>query len=151
MKCICYYSYTGNTRELAYKIHDKYGYELLEIKPKVPYSDDYDKVVSDAQEDVNMNYQPDIFDIDVSKYDEIILLFPVWWYTFASPVNTFLNKCDLSGKVIVPVATNGGWLGHSFEDVERFCKVSDALSLKYDGNELLENDKFLAWLDRRGE
>lgn len=48
MKLICYYSYTGNTRALAYKIKEKYGYDICEIKPIIPYSDDYDKVVNDA-------------------------------------------------------------------------------------------------------
>ena len=150
MTLICFYSYTGNTRALAYRIKEKYGYDIAEIKPVKPYSDDYDKVVNEAQEDVNMNYQPEIFDVDIEKYDRIILMTPVWWYTFASPVNTFLNKYDLTGKEVLVVATNGGWLGHTFEDIERVSKVklSDKVSLKYNNDELLEEDKFLDFLER---
>lgn len=100
MKLICYYSYTGNTRALAYKIKEKCGYDICEIKPVKPYSDDYDKVVNEAQEEVNMNYQPEIQDLDVSldNYDTIILMTPVWWYTVASPVNTFLHTRNLLCK-----------------------------------------------------
>ena len=155
MRLICYYSYTGNTRALAYEIKEKYGYDICEIKPVKPYSDDYDKVVNEAQEEVNMNYQPEIQDlnVDLDKYDTIILMMPVWWYTFASPVNTFLHKYDLSGKVIYAVATNGGWLGHTFEDIERVCKVSikDKVSLKYNNDELLEEGKFNSFIERIGK
>lgn len=102
-----------------------------------------------------MNYQPEIQDlnVDLDKYDTIILMMPVWWYTFASPVNTFLHKYDLSGKVIYAVATNGGWLGHTFEDIERVCKVSikDKVSLKYNNDELLEEGKFNSFLERIGK
>lgn len=155
MKLICYYSYTGNTRTLAYKMKDKYGYDICEIKPVTPYSDDYDKVVSDAQEEVNMNYQPEIQElgIDLDKYDIIILMTPVWWYTVASPVNTFLHKFNLKDKNIILVATNGGWLGHTFEDVKRIsgANVKEELSLKYDQDMLTEEDKFNDFLERIGD
>ena len=152
MKLICYYSYTGNTRALAYKIKEKYDYDICEIKPVIPYSDDYDKVVNDAQEEVNMNYQPEIQDLGVNiyDYDTIILMTPVWWYTVALPVNTFLHKYDLKGKTIIPVATNGGWLGHTFEDIERIsgANVKEVLSLKYNQDVLTEEDKFNDFLER---
>ena len=38
---IVYYSYGGNTRKIAQMIHDKKGYDLVEIKPVVPYTSDY--------------------------------------------------------------------------------------------------------------
>ena len=155
MKLFCYYSYTGNTRALAYRIKEKYGYDICEIKPVTPYSDDYDKVVNDAQEEVNMNYQPELQDlnVDLDKYDTIILMTPVWWYTFASPVNTFLHKYDLKEKTIIPIATNGGWLGHTFEDIERVsgAKVENEFTLKYNNDELLEEDKFVSFLERIGK
>ena len=153
MRVICYYSYTGNTRRLAYKIKEKYGYDLLEIKPLINYSNDYDKVVNEAKEDVEINYQPEIYNIDISKYDEIILLTPVWWYTFASPVNSFLHKYNFSNKIIIPVITNGGWPGHTFEDIEKVSKsiIKNKLSLKFNNDKLLEEEKFINWLDRLGE
>ena len=54
--------------------------------------------------------------------------------------------------MIYAVATNGGWLGHTFEDIERVCKVSikDKVSLKYNNDELLEEGKFNSFLERVG-
>lgn len=40
--------------------------------------------------------------MDVSAYDRMILGSPVWWYTFAPAMKTFLNTYDLSGKMVFP-------------------------------------------------
>ena len=45
------------------------------------------------------------FDKDLSKYDEIIIGSPVWWYSITPVIRTFLHENDLSGKVIKPFAT----------------------------------------------
>ena len=36
----------------------------------------------------------------VAEYDTIYLGSPVWWYTFASPIRTFLTVHDFAGKTI---------------------------------------------------
>lgn len=46
-KLIVYFSYTGNTRNIASKIKEKLNCDILEIKTEVPYSGDYNKVVND--------------------------------------------------------------------------------------------------------
>ena len=50
-------------------------------------------------------------DVDLAQFDTIILGAPVWWYTFAPAMHTFLKNTDLSRKTIYPFATNGGWIG----------------------------------------
>ena len=153
MRAIVYYSYSGNTRGIVSRIKDKYDYDVLEIKPVIPYSDNYDEVVDRATTDTKNDYQPEIQKIDISKYDEIVLCTPVWWYTVASPVNTFLHDYDLKDKVIIPVATNGGWLGHAIEDIENKsgASIKNPVSLKFDGNELIDDDKFENWLKGLGD
>ena len=79
---------------------------------------------------------PEIQDInvDLSKYDEIILGSPVWWYTIAPVIRTFLNDNDLSNKKIIPFATNAGWLGHTFEEIQKLCpnsKVENGMNIVY--------------------
>ena len=152
MRVIVYYSYSGNTRGIVSRIKDKYDYDVLEIKPVIPYSDNYDEIVDKATTDTKNDYQPEIQKLDISKYDEIVLCTPVWWYTVASPVNTFLHDYDLKDKVIIPVATNGGWLGHAIEDIENKggARIKNPVSLKFDGNELIDDDKFENWLKGLG-
>lgn len=153
MRTIVYYSYSGNTRGIVSRIKDNYDYDVLEIKPVIPYSDNYDEVVDRATTDTKNDYQPEIQKLDISKYDEIILRMPVWWYTVASPVNTFLHDYDLKDKVIIPVATNGGWLGHAIEDIGKKsgARIKNPVSLKFDGNELIDDDKFENWLKGLGD
>ncbi len=64
---------------------------------------------------------------DLSQYDTIILGTPVWWYTFAPAIKTFLHSTDLSGKTVYPFATNGGWIGHTFRDVQKACTGANVL------------------------
>lgn len=42
---------------------------------------------------------------------------------------------DLKGKVIKPYATNAGWLGRTFKEIESLCKestVKDEMNILFD-------------------
>ena len=78
-KAIVYYSYSGNTRSIVDIIKEKVDADVYEIKPKTPYSNDYDEVVDLGQDEVNSNTLREIEDIDINldSYDTIILATPV--------------------------------------------------------------------------
>ena len=120
-KIVVYFSYTGHTKMIAEKISKELNCDILELKPIVPYSDNYQEVVDDEQNSEVSNHIPEIekVNIDLNKYDEIILGFPTWWYRPAPVVRAFLKNNDLTGKNIVPFATNAGWLGRSFTEVKK--------------------------------
>ena len=143
-KAIIYYSYSGNTRKIIELIKDKISdADIYEIKPKVSYGSDYDYVVSLGQDEVNNNVLREIEDININldDYDTIILGTPVWWYTFAPVVHTFLTKYDLTNKKVMPVITNGGWLGHTVEDIKKYCpNVTKPLILKFEGKDLVTDE-----------
>ena len=126
-KLVVYFSYTGNTKLLATTIREKLNCDILEIKTVIPYSEDYDTVVNDEQNSEASNHLPEIQEIgiDLSKYDEIILGTPVWWYRPVPAIRTFLNQNDLSGKTIKPFATNAGWLGKTFKEIRTLCPNSE--------------------------
>lgn len=126
-KLVVYFSYTGNTRMIANKIKEKLNCDILEIKTVIPYSEDYDTVVNDEQNSEASNHLPEIqdIDIDLNNYDEIILGTPVWWYRPAPAIRTFLNKNNLSEKTIKPFATNAGWLGKTFKEIDILCPNSN--------------------------
>ena len=136
-KLVVYFSYTGNTRMIANKIKEKLNCDILEIKTVVPYSNDYDTVVNDEHNSEASNYLPEIQDIslDLSKYNEIILGTPVWWYRQVPAIRTFLTQKDLSGKVIKPFATNAGWLGRTFKEIKTLCpdsEVADGMNIVFE-------------------
>ena len=139
-KLIVYFSYTNHTKEIANRIKEKINCDILEIKTVIPYSEDYNKVVDDEQNSEASNHLPKIqaINVDVSKYDEIILGTPVWWYRPAPAIRTFLSQNDLSGKTIKPFATNAGWIGRTFIEIKKLCpnsKVEDGLNILYDAGD----------------
>lgn len=98
-----------------------------EIEPLKEYSNDYDLVVMEEQNNSSNGKIPEIKDvtIDLNQYDEIIIGTPVWWYTLAPVIRTFLSKSDLSNKKVMPFATNAGWLGQTFEEIKKLCPNSE--------------------------
>ncbi len=134
---IAYYSYRGNTKRIAELIAKETGADTLRIETVVPYEGSYNKVVNQGQDEVNAGYCPAIkpLSIDLSKYDTIILGTPVWWYTFAPAMHTFLKSQNWNGKTIYPFATNGGWIGHTFKDFKNICtgaEMKSGLNVRFD-------------------
>ena len=74
-KAIVYYSYSGNTKSIVDMIKEKVNADVFEIKPKTPYSTNYDVVVDLGQEEVNNNTLREIEDININldNYGTIIL------------------------------------------------------------------------------
>lgn len=142
---VIYYSYGGNTRRVAEEIGKTVGADLAEIKTVKPYTGSYDDVVDQGQREVNSGFLPEIkpLDMDLSQYDTVILGTPVWWYTFAPAMGSFLHGADLSGKTVYPFATNGGWLGHTFKDIEKTCrgaKVKTGLNVRFNEDRQMTPD-----------
>ncbi len=106
---IVYFSYSGNTRTVAQKIQEITKGVLFEINTVQDYPKDYNEVVSQAQKEKMSGYKPQLKEnIDISNYDTIFIGTPVWWYTFATPIRTFLEENNFEGKTIIPFCTHGG-------------------------------------------
>ncbi len=156
---IVYYSYTGHTRMIAEKIKEKLNCDILELKPKDPYSTDYQSVVDQEQDNESNNKTIEIekIAIDLSKYNKIILGSPVWWYSITPVVRTFLKENNLAGKVIVPFATNAGWLGTTFSDIKEICpnsKVENEMNIVFESysDKLKTDEKEIDnWINKVGE
>ncbi|MGI5906704.1 MAG: flavodoxin [Candidatus Pararuminococcus gallinarum] len=149
---ILYYSYGGNTRRIAKLIQETIGGNLAEIHTTRPYTGSYMEVVDQGQQEISSGYMPEIEPLSVnpSDYDQIILGSPVWWYTFAPAIKTFLSQYDLSGKVVCPFSTNGGWPGHLLKDVKKACKGADVkkgMDIRFEGSSLLTEEKeIVTWI-----
>lgn len=149
---IVYYSYRGNTESIAEMIQKETDADVVRIQTAVPYTGSYNQVVNQGQEEVNRGYCPKInpVDVDWSQYDTIILGTPVWWYTFAPAMHTFLKSQDWKGKTVYPFATNGGWIGHTFKDFKNLCKgadVKNGLNVRFDESTLRTSKKdIMEWI-----
>lgn len=106
---VLYYSQTGNTQAVAELIATATGADIEAIVPVVPYDGDYAATIERGRDELFGKNFPEVQPVaaDVAKYDVIFLGFPVWFGTYATPVETVLNSLDLAGKKIVPFCTFG--------------------------------------------
>lgn len=143
---ILYYSHSGNTRKVAELIRDEIGGKIAEIETVKPYEGSYDDVVRQGKKEIDSGFMPEIKPLAASlaDYDTVILGSPVWWYTFAPAVYTFLHENSLSGKTVYPFATNGGWIGHTLKDFEKYCTGADVkkgIDIHFDGDVMRTSEK----------
>ena len=150
---VIYYSYRGNTKSIVDMIQRKIDADVLCIETVVPYGSNYNQVVNQGQDEVNRGYCPKIkpVNVNLNQYDTIILGTPVWWYTFAPAMHTFLKSQGWKGKTIYPFATNGGWIGHTFEDFQSACQGADVkrgMNIRFDEATLRTSKKEIEkWID----
>lgn len=111
---IAYFSCTGTTRTTAEELAEAANADLYEIVPEIPYTmadlNWNDPASRTSVEMRDTSSRPNIVGTlpDMDKYEVVFIGFPVWWYIAPTIVNTFIERCDLSGKKIVPFATSGG-------------------------------------------
>ena len=111
---IAYFSASGVTAKTAKKLAKAAKADMYEIIPAKPYTnDDLNWQNKKSRSSIEMSdkaFRPALADTnaDISKYDTILLGFPIWWYVAPTIVNTFLESYDFSGKTIILFATSGG-------------------------------------------
>lgn len=151
---VVYYSYTGNTRALAQLVRQRTGGDLFELQPATPYSADYDTVVKQGKQEVEAGYQPPLKAKveNLASYDVVFVGTPIWWYTVAPPVATFLAQPELAGKTIVPFCTHGGYgAGRSLSDIKKLASGSTVLEeLSLQGGSSYDAQAIAAWLEKAG-
>ena len=151
---IVYYSYSGNTKRIAEMIQSKIGGDVARIETVNPYEGDYNSVVEQGKKEVDSGFAPEIkpMNINMSDYDTIVIGTPVWWYTYAPAVKTFLNENDFSGKTVYSFATNGGWIGHTFKDIQHECagaEIKPGLNIRFDEERLVTPEaEIYDWINK---
>jgi flavodoxin len=148
---VAYFSWSGNTREIANQIHKIVGGDLFEIVTVSEYPRDYDETVKQARKELETRCRPELASEveDIESYGLVFIGYPNWCYTIPAPVASFLSKCDSTEKIIAPFCTHGGdRLGESVEDIAKLCKRSLVLEgLAIRGSEVKKaQSKVSEWL-----
>ncbi len=122
---VAYYSYSGNTKEVAEAIHEKVGGDIFEIKTEGTYPDEYRPMTEQAKKEIQNGYRPKLTTSveNIKQYDVVFLGSPIWWGTITPQVSSFLDNYDLSGKTVVPFITHGGGgVQNTIKDMTAQCK-----------------------------
>lgn len=114
----------GNSQLLATMVQNSVGGELYAIQTEKKYPSSYSDTVSVAKDEIDSDEKVALSGSlpDVSQYDRVVLVYPVWWGTIPSAVKSFLQSEDLSGITLYPLITHGGsGAGNSVEDIQAVC------------------------------
>ena len=149
---IIYFSRTGNTETFANYIKKNSNITSYKIVPSTPYPEDYNTMLSIAQDERKNNARPEIQNplTDISQYDIILLGYPIWYSHIPNIIITQLEKLNLNGKIIYPFNTHGGsGVGSSISDIKDYAPgatVKDGYPIN--GNQIKnKEDDIIDWLD----
>lgn len=148
---VAYFSWSGNTREIASQIHGRVGGDIFEIRTEKPYPADYRACTEAAQREQKSDARPALEAgvADMATYDVVFVAGPCWWGTIPMAVFTFLEGHDFAGKTLIPVVTHeGSGLGRSAEDIARLCpdaKILPGLAIRGSGVRSAQ-DEVSSWL-----
>lgn len=126
----------GNTEIVAEFVQELTGADMFKVEPAVPYAKDYNTCIKEAKQRIgNAPIKERLSDI--SAYDTIYIMSPIYWGTYAPEVETALEGLDFSGKKVRVICTHeGSGLSGMSSDIKRICKgaVVDAKGLAIIGS-----------------
>lgn len=107
---IAYFSWSGNTEQLAQMIQAETGGQLFEIAPATPYTEDYDQLLDVAQQEQADNARPELAGQveNWDSYSTVFVGYPDWWSDAPMLLYSFLESYDWEGKTLIPFCTSGG-------------------------------------------
>ena len=111
----------GNTEIVAEYVRDIVGADMFKVEPLVPYAKDYNTCIQEAKQRIgNAPIKEKINDI--SSYEVIYIMTPIYWGTYAPELETALENLDFTGKTIRIVTTHeGSGLANVPNDIKRVC------------------------------
>ena len=112
----------GNTEIVAEFVQELTGAEMFKVESAVPYAADYQTCIEEAKQRIgNAPIKEKL--TDISAYDTIYIMSPIYWGTYAPEVETALTGLDFSGKTVRVISTHeGSGLGSMVSDVKKMCK-----------------------------
>ena len=149
---IAYFTWSGNTQGIAYEIHNQTGADIFEIVPEPAYSENYNRVLREAQRDQRRQARPKIKSRvkNFDDYDIIMLGYPNWWASIPMPIASFLEQYNFDGKIIMPFCSHGGGrFGQTLTAIAKLAPkaiITEGLSVHYSGGGALKRD-VTKWLE----
>lgn len=139
---VVYFSWSGNTENVANAIVTQTGADVFEIVPEEAYTPDYNALLDIATEEKESGARPAIAGSieDIAQYDIIYVGYPNWWSDMPMILYTFFDSYDLSGKTIAPFCTSGGsGLSNTVNSIKELEPEADVLAGLHIGSSAASN------------
>lgn len=132
---VAYFSWSGNTQEMATYLAQQTGGDLLALQPETPYPTDYNQCGEVALAERDSNARPAIANLpeDLSQYDTVLVGYPIWWHTAPMLIGTFLEHYDWTGVAVYPFSQSASMDTTQFDQSMTFVRESAASATVHDG------------------
>ncbi len=111
----------GNTEIVAEYVKEITGADMFKAEPVVPYAKDYKTCIEEAKERIGNAPIKNTL-TDISQYEVIYIMSPIYWGTYAPELETAIKDLDFSGKTVRIITTHeGSGLGNVVSDVRKVC------------------------------
>lgn len=151
---IAYFTWSGNTTEMAEFIAEQTDADLFEIVPQNPYPTVYEECGDVAKIERDENLRPEIADLPESldEYDTIFIGYPIWWHTAPMIIGTFLESYDLTDVEIYPFTQSASMDTEQFENSMEFVRQNAAGANIHDGlfTDYSNTDEIKTYLTENG-
>lgn len=109
-RVVIYYSLSGNTKDAAETVKTQLDADIIELETvkKLPQNDFGKFMIGGMRATFGMCAKLEKIEIDLSKYDEIILGTPIWAGKCAPAINTLLKEKNIAGKVFAIFTLSSG-------------------------------------------
>lgn len=98
----------GNTQFMAAMLQELMDCDTAAITlTGTRYPSSYADTCTVGGKELKDNARPEILPIDITGYDDILLVYPIWWGTLPMPAASFLESADFAGKTVHLIATQG--------------------------------------------
>ncbi|WP_312694301.1 flavodoxin family protein [Caproiciproducens sp.] len=107
---VVYFSFDGNTKFIAEKIAETISADVIELNTSKKYPTQGFRKYFWGGKSVIFGEKPKLTneDIDLSRYETIMIGTPVWAGSYAPPVKSFISQYKIHGKRIALFASHGG-------------------------------------------
>lgn len=115
----------GNTEIVAEFVQELTGADMFKAEPAVPYAKDYNTCIEEAKQRIgNAPIKERL--ADISAYDTVYVMSPIYWGTYAPEMETALRGLDFAGKTVRVICTHeGSGLASMVSDVKKLCVGAD--------------------------
>lgn len=130
----------GNTEVVAEIVKELTGSDIFKVEPVVPYSKEYLKCLEEAQDRIGNAPVKEL--PDITNYELIYIMTPIYWNTFAPEIETILKTVNFVGKTIRIVTTHeGSGIGEVLNDIKKICMGAniDSNTLSIYGSKVYES------------
>ena len=125
-----YFSYSGNNDYIAHHLKDIINCDILKLETVEPYSPVRFKTMFKGGMEAVRGMKPKLkpYSVDFDRYDVLIFGTPVWAWTIAPAMQSFISENELvSSKKVIFTCTHGGKAGHTLDRFKELLPNNEIL------------------------